>query len=651
MIFIKAFFTNLIFSGKYDHIGGKTVREARESTTYALFNGLMLTGIIGVTAFFFINLAAQNVASVMLYVDVILFSVLLVILLLARTRISLWIPSTMASGFYTLFSWYMLWSGSSGGSSPVWLLLVPTVIIYLMKPNVSRVFFLVSFLLALYVFFFTTTYETSLGARYFGVFVILYAFGQVVSSWLDSLTERAVESSILLEEETDELNAMRNNIDLGIFLLDKSFTLQPLYSKHLSEIFESENLQDRDFVSLFEKSLVGEQLEILGDYLEMLFTSDNVELLEDINPLKHTQWQSPTGVKHLSISVSKIEKSGQPLLLGTVRDISKEIELEKQLADEHEKRQSEIKVISEVMRATPEALAEFIADTEYEFGEANSVLRATGVAPVDALHKVYQSVHAMKSNALIVGMQTFADKLHEAENEINACIANGGNYSDLLTLIFTLERAMEELDIIKSVLKKISLFSTNSSATDSRDVLIKSISTTIAKVLNSTEEGSSKLIDLDVQQIEWEGITSEKRRDIKDLILQLVRNSCMHGIESTKNRVKKNKNETGSIRLSISKKENSLIVQYSDDGAGIDYEKVLQKGKELHLIPDSTTIDDKNTLIKLLASSTFSTANSVTQYAGRGVGMSLIFDKVKKYGGKVKIKSSQDVGTTFLLSL
>ncbi len=648
---IKAFFTNLIFSGKYDHIGGEKVTDTRESTTYALFNGLMLTGILGVLIFFILNIITRTVSDFMLYLDAILFVVLIFMTLLARTKVSLWVPAGLASGFYTIFAMYMLFTAASGMSSPAWLLLVPTVIIYLMKRTLSIIVFWLSVGFSFYALFINQTYDVALGARYFGVFIILYAFGVVVNKWLTSLTEKAVESAILLEEEKEELNAMRNNIDLGIFLLDRDFTLQPLYSKHLIEIFETENLTGADFVSLFRNSLLPEEIDALYDFLDMMFTTPDTTLLQTINPLQKTQWKSVNGIKHLSISVSRIEKHGEPLILGTIKDSTKEVELERQVAEEEAKRQNEIKVIAEVMHATPEALAEFISDTEHEFGEINNTLKANTSSHIVTFQQVYQSVHAIKSNALILGLQTLADKLHAVEGEINSRIEKGGRYEDVLSLMFVLENVMTEIDVMKNIVKRLTQFSATGVATDSRGIFVKGILNTIDKVTASTEDGIYKIVELDVKKLEWEDISTEKRRDIKDIVFQLVRNSCAHGIEKAEDRKSKGKNEQATIHLSIEKEGDHLHIDCGDDGNGIDYEKVLKKGKELNLLPGDTTVENKAVLMKLLTSPSFSTAEEVSQYAGRGVGLSLVVDKVKKYGGKIKIKSSKGVGTSFIMTI
>ncbi len=648
---VKSALTNFIFSGKYTHIGGENVSEARESTTYALYNGLMLTGIIGVTIFFIINIVTRNVNPIMLYIDVILFVFLVTMVIMARTKMSLWIPAGLASGFYTVFACYMLYSASSGDSSPIWLMLVPTVIIYLMKKTLSQIVFWISFITSAYIFFIAQTYEVSLGARYFGVFVILYVFGRVVSTWLESLTQKAIENSKLLEEETEELNAMRNNIDLGIFLLDQDLMLQPLYSKHLSEIFEADSLAGANFLSLFRGTLLPNEVDSLEDYLGMMFTTQDTTLLESINPLQQTKWQGSQGTKHLSITVSRIEKQGSPLLLGTVKDITKEVELERQIAIDEENRQKEMRIMAEIMHASPEALGEFISDAEHEFGEINNILKSNTSTHIVTLQQVYQGVHAIKSNALIIGLQTLANKLHELETGINERIGRGGLYADVLSLMFELEKIMHEVDGMKTIIKRMDQFSSSAAATDTKGIFVKSILNTIDKINGGTEEGMHKVIELDVQQLEWDDISSEKRRDIKDIVLQLIRNSCIHGVETKEVRAQKNKDEKATIHLSIIKQDGHLLIDCGDDGSGINYEKVLQKGKEMNLLPESTTVEDKGTLMKLLTSPTFSTADTVSQYAGRGVGLSLIVDKIKKYGGKLKIKSSKDVGTSFILTM
>lgn len=137
---------------------------------------------------------------------------------------------------------------------------------------------------------------------------------------------------------------------------------------------------------------------------------------------------------------------------------------------------------------------------------------------------------------------------------------------------------------------------------------------------------------------------------IGDPLVHLVRNAVDHGIESAENRKAAGKSETGTITLKAFHQGGHVVIQISDDGAGLNAEKILNKAKEKGLIgsnenPSLTQIHD------LIFTPGFSTADVVSDLSGRGVGMDVVRRNIRDLGGNVEIKSELGKGSTFTVYL
>jgi two-component system chemotaxis sensor kinase CheA len=128
--------------------------------------------------------------------------------------------------------------------------------------------------------------------------------------------------------------------------------------------------------------------------------------------------------------------------------------------------------------------------------------------------------------------------------------------------------------------------------------------------------------------------------EISDPLVHLVRNSVDHGVESSKERSKAGKSETGHIRLSARREKNNVIIEIEDDGKGLDLEllkkKALEKGLLTQSEIDNLSDDEVRMLIFIPG---FSTKEKVTEISGRGVGMDAVKSAVEKLGGKARVYS------------
>ncbi len=139
---------------------------------------------------------------------------------------------------------------------------------------------------------------------------------------------------------------------------------------------------------------------------------------------------------------------------------------------------------------------------------------------------------------------------------------------------------------------------------------------------------------------------------IKDPLTHAVRNSLDHGIEPPEVRQAAGKDPEGTLTLRAVQEGSHVIVEVSDDGAGIAVEKVRDKAIERGLItPERAALLGERELLQLVFLPGFSTAAQVTNVSGRGVGMDVVRTNVEKIGGKVEIDSRAGKGTTLRLRI
>jgi two-component system chemotaxis sensor kinase CheA len=137
---------------------------------------------------------------------------------------------------------------------------------------------------------------------------------------------------------------------------------------------------------------------------------------------------------------------------------------------------------------------------------------------------------------------------------------------------------------------------------------------------------------------------------IGDPLTHLIRNSVDHGIELPSERLQKGKPETGTITLNAYHEGNHIAITVEDDGAGLDLEKIYQKALAKELISEKEDLGDRD-IANLIFMPGFSTAETVTDISGRGVGMDVVKKALNSLGGLIDIKTEKGRGTQFIIRL
>jgi len=182
-----------------------------------------------------------------------------------------------------------------------------------------------------------------------------------------------------------------------------------------------------------------------------------------------------------------------------------------------------------------------------------------------------------------------------------------------------------------------------------RMIPIGQIFSRLAQVIRRYSRETGKEIELALYGEDTE-IDKSIAEEIVDPLMHLVRNAIDHGIEPVEERRKRGKSEHGSIVLKAFQKGNNVVIEVTDDGGGIDLEKVRGKAVAKGLLDPSAELDERE-FINFIFAPGFSTKENVSEISGRGVGMDIVKEKLSALGGFTEVRTAKDKGTTFTLTL
>ncbi len=178
---------------------------------------------------------------------------------------------------------------------------------------------------------------------------------------------------------------------------------------------------------------------------------------------------------------------------------------------------------------------------------------------------------------------------------------------------------------------------------------VRSIFARMPRVVRDLSEQTGKQVRIEMAGENTE-IDKTVIEQLNDPLTHMIRNAVDHGIESPEDRIAAGKPEEGRIRLSAEQHGSRIVVQLSDDGRGIDRERVQQTAIAKNLIAPDANLSDEE-IDNLIFLPGFSTAEEVSSISGRGVGMDVVNQNIRRLGGRVSVRSEPGRGSTVLLTL
>jgi chemosensory pili system protein ChpA (sensor histidine kinase/response regulator) len=182
-----------------------------------------------------------------------------------------------------------------------------------------------------------------------------------------------------------------------------------------------------------------------------------------------------------------------------------------------------------------------------------------------------------------------------------------------------------------------------------RTVPFASLSERLYRIMRTTAKELDKRANLEIHgaQVELDRSVLEK---LVGPLEHLLRNALDHGLESRDVRAAAGKRETGEVALTVRQVGNEVVIELADDGAGVDFARVVERARALGLLAADATPTDAQ-LVECLFKPGFSTASKVTQISGRGIGMDVVRSEIAALGGRVELATRAGEGTRFTLTL
>jgi chemosensory pili system protein ChpA (sensor histidine kinase/response regulator) len=182
-----------------------------------------------------------------------------------------------------------------------------------------------------------------------------------------------------------------------------------------------------------------------------------------------------------------------------------------------------------------------------------------------------------------------------------------------------------------------------------RMVPFASLSERLFRVARQTAKETDKRVNLDIR-----GGGVEIDRSVLERMAapfeHLLRNAIVHGIEAREQRLAAGKSETGELLVQVSQQGNEVEIRFADDGAGLDLARIRAKAASLGLLAEGEDVSDQDAA-ELVFEPGFSTADTLTELAGRGVGMDVVRSEARALGGRVDVETTPGRGAAFAIHL
>ncbi len=488
-----------------------------------------------------------------------------------------------------------------------------------------------------------------------------------------------------LADEKAVTDTIMQTVNQGLFLMTPDFKIAGgQYSSEVLRIFRVSTVEGFNLVSVMQRLLSERVFNATKKFLEFLFDEKKKQrTILQINPLHEIEisFTKPEGgyeSRYLNFSFRRIMDEGKvSRVFVAVNDVTERVELAQQLKMTEAKKDRQFEFLLTVINVDPKMVREFIDTAKAHIKDIDTAMRTqdfgdgnTGQTQVmrQRLERVFRAVHSIKGNAQMIKLNYFVTMCQAFEAKIvalrNRSALSGDDFMAIVLAQVDLAKDLEELDEISQrfvitrppgSLGDISAALPGgggaphpAAASGTPSGPPRMTAADLVPQLNalaaSTAASNGKQVRLEVNDFDPSVLNPDQARGVRDIMIQLVRNSCVHGIEAPDVRQQRNKPPVGTITVvgnaSRSDAATNFTFTYRDDGGGLNVEAIRRKAVENGLLTaEAAAALAPGAVVGLIFQSGFSTAAEVTEDAGRGVGMDIIKDLVvDRFGGRIGLK-------------
>ncbi len=502
---------------------------------------------------------------------------------------------------------------------------------------------------------------------------------QEVTGHKEHLEELVKQRTLALNQKTSDLDAMLQNMDLGVCTVITGNRIHHEYSDFMCTIFESSDFAGKGILdTIFKNSTLGvDKVDQVTSALDMIIGEDSLSFETNSHLLTREMVFVAEDGEHKTIQMNwneiKNDAGIVEKVLFTAQDVSKLRALESESA----KQKEELEIISRIINLSPERFDGFISSAQRHLSEIRNLIVHASCYESELVAGLFRHLHTIKGNSRALDFTMITDAAHTAEQvyaqlrknteaewnvaqqlqnlelvehaliryvEINESKLSGrgkertnvpaGSLIIEKQMITSLLRKVEglaesqpspELSHLRDELKIISYVSFQELVCETLD--------TLASLVNDLHKPMPRIANVD-EALYFDSKLSEA---LNLSFMHIARNCMDHGIEMPEDRLRLGKPERGTIAFEYRRRGPVFELLISDDGRGLALHKLYEKGVLNGLLP-ALNNTPRETVAALIFHSGLSTAEVVTQTSGRGVGMDAVRVFLKEQGSDIRIE-------------
>jgi two-component system chemotaxis sensor kinase CheA len=513
--------------------------------------------------------------------------------------------------------------------------------------------------------------------------------------------KQAAAASAARQQTEDILSTVRE----GLFLLDSDLKIGSIHSHATAQLFQRESVAGLTFEDLLRDLVTAKTLAIATKFIKVLWSERTKEnLIRSINPLnevelvvkgeKGEKGKGGDETRYLEFNFHRVRRDGQIThVLVAVADVTARVALAAQLKGAQDSAQTQMDAFLSILHVDPNQLSSFLDDSDVAFKMINATLRDPARDSASFRRKIdglFRQIHSIKGEASAIGLGSMEARTHTLENDL-AALRERTDLSgdDFLPLLTKFDDLVSHSQSVRDMVTKLASFRDSFGknppaapvASGGHAHVSTGDTTSRTPALTPEQVAANQAAEQTLQRSAREGFVASAqqladriagdhgkkvvvtcrghdlvpeayRRPVKDVLIQLIRNAVVHGIETPDVREAAGKSPEGHIRISFEMTESgrAFRMQCEDDGRGLTPDKLRKTAVSKGIISqtDAAALSDQEAMM-LVFRSGFSTADGVTRDAGRGVGMDVIAEIAARLHGRISLNS--EIGKNMKLSL
>ena len=491
--------------------------------------------------------------------------------------------------------------------------------------------------------------------------------------------ERAAQEA--QEQTKDILKTVRE----GFFLLDADYNIGSVWSEALTRMFSRDDFAGLGFEDLLKDLVPPNTLGTAMKYIKLLWGERAHEnLMKSINPLGQLEITMENGhggkeTRYLQFDFHRVMgPKGIKHVLCSVGDITSSVLLAKELQESQESANAQLDMMLGMMHVDPLQLNSFLDSTETGLQLINAILKEPARNDGEfrkKLNGLFRELHSIKGEASALNLMSIAQRVHTLEDmvsELKKKAELSGN--DFLPMVLKLDDLMQHLRGVREMASRLTALkdtvpgaaaaSAAATAAPARAAKQQAaaneqrghqksgddLSPTLHSMAERLAKDHHKRFRLTISG--FADVPQSYIPTIKDCVIQMLRNSAVHGIEPSDIRRANTKEDVGVVRVDFRKSGEGYELVFEDDGAGISPDTLKSAAIRKQIITEEEAAGmDTRAAMALIFRPGFSTQEEVSMDAGRGVGMDVVARSVYALGGKIGVSTNPGKFTRFKIVL